>query len=85
MPTFIMHTIFSPDPLCSLQSQKELEDQTIDRIRSQFPQVTWINIAVIGHYEYLETFCAPDMDTALEVAATARSFGHTHTEVWAHT
>jgi len=85
MPTFIMHTRFSPDPLCSVQSQKELEGQAMDRIRSQIPQVTWTNVAVIGHYEYLETFCAPDMDTALEVAAFVRSFGHAHTEVWAAT
>jgi len=83
MSTFLMHTKFPPDPLSSRQSQKELEDQAMDRIRAQFPQVTWKNVAVIGHYEYLETFCAPDMDTALEVAAFVRSFGHAHTEVWA--
>ena len=85
MPTFTMHTKFSPDPLRSLQSQKELEDQAVDRIRSQFPQVTWTNVAVIGDCEYLETLSAPDMDTALEVATTLRSSGQVHTEVWAAT
>jgi len=85
MPTFFMHTKFTLDPRRSLQSQEELEGQTMDRIRSQLPQVTWTNVAVIGHYEYLETFCAPDMDTALEVAAIVRSFAHAHTEVWTET
>jgi len=85
MSTFIMHTKFSPDRIRSLQSQKELEGQAMNRIRSQFPHVTWTNVAVIGHYEYLETLSAPNMDTALEVAAIVRSFGHAHTEVWAAT
>lgn len=85
MPTFIMHTKFAIDPLRSLQSQEELEGQTMDRIRSQLPQVTWTNVAVIGHHEYLETFYAPDMDTALEVAAIVRSFAHAHAEVWTET
>ena len=83
MSTFIMHTKFSPNPLRSLQSQKELEHQAIDRIRSQFPQVTWTNVAVLGQYEYLETFCAPNMDIALKVAAAIRSFGYADTNVWA--
>jgi hypothetical protein len=85
MPTFIMHTKFKTNPLPPLQSQKELEDETMDLIRSQFERVTWTNVAVIGHYEYLETFCAPDMDTALEVAALVRSSGNAEAEVWTAT
>jgi hypothetical protein len=80
-----MHTKFVIDPLRSLQSQEESEGQAMDRIRSQLPQVTWTNVAVIGHYEYLETYCAPDMDTAFEVAAIVRSFAHAQTEVWTET
>jgi hypothetical protein len=85
MPTFIMHTKFKTKPLPPLKYQKELENQTMDRIRSQLPQVTWTNVAVIGNYEYLETFCAPDMETALEVAALVRSSANAETEVWTAT
>ena len=57
----------------------------MDGIRSEFPTVEWINVAVLGPYKYLDTFQAPDIDTALKVATIVRSFGDAHIEVWAAT
>jgi len=82
MPTFIMHTKFSSNELRSPQSLKELEGQFNVSIRSEFPTVEWINVEVLGPCEYLDTFQAPNMDTAIKVATLIRTFGYAHTEVW---
>lgn len=82
MPTYIMHTKFPADPMCSTESEKELENQTVDHIHSKFPQVKWTNLFVIGPHEYIETFCAPNPETALEIVAIMRSFGKAHIEFW---
>lgn len=82
VPTFIMHSKFSTDPIRSTESEKELEKQTVDQIHSKFPQVKWTNLVVIGPHEYIETFCAPNPDTALEIVSIMRSFGKAHIEVW---
>ena len=82
MHTFIMHTQYSPDALGTAQSQEELERRVMDRIRSECPQMEWINVSILGPYDCLDVFRAPDIDTALKVATLMRTLAHAHTEVW---
>jgi len=82
MPTFRMHTKFSVDPIRSTEAQRELEKRTMDHLRSEFTQVTWKHLSLLGPYEYIETFCAPNMDTAVEITEVVRSFGNAQTEGW---
>jgi uncharacterized protein with GYD domain len=84
MSTFIMLTQLSHGALRSPKSLEELEQQVMERIRSECPQVEWVhNFAILGPYDYLDIFSAPDMDTAFKVATIVRTFGHANTEVWA--
>ncbi|MCK4816777.1 GYD domain-containing protein [bacterium] len=86
MPTFVMLTRLSPDALRSPKSLEDLEREVMDRIRSECRQVEWVhNFAILGPYDYLDIFRAPDIDTAFKVATLIRSFGHAHTEVWTAT
>ena len=84
MSTYIMLTRLSHGALVSPKSLEELEQQVMERIRSECPQVEWVhNFAILGPYDYLDIFRAPDMDTAFKVATIVRTFGHANTEVWA--
>ena len=84
MPTFIMLTHLSPNALKSPQTLEELERQAVQKIQSECPQVEWIHsYAILGKYDYLDIFNAPDTDTAMKVSTIIRTFGHAHTEVWA--
>lgn len=86
MPTFIMLTRLSPDSVRSPKSLEELERQVMERIRSECPQVEWLHdFAVLGPYDYLDIFRAPDTDSAFKVATILRTFGHAHTEIWTAT
>jgi len=86
MPTYVMLTRLSPGILQSPKTLEELEREAMERIRSECPQVEWVhNFALLGPYDYLDIFRAPDLDTAFKVATLVRTFGHAHTEVWAAT
>jgi uncharacterized protein with GYD domain len=86
MPTFVMLTRLSSDAIQSPKSLEELEHRVMERVRSECPQVEWIqNYAMLGPYDYLDIFRAPDIDTAFKIGTLVRTFGHAHTEVWTAT
>lgn len=86
MPTFIMVTRLASGALRSPKSLEELEKRAMERIRSECPGVEWVgNFAILGPWDYLDIFRAPDIETATKVATLVRTFGHAHTEVWTAT
>jgi uncharacterized protein with GYD domain len=55
----------------------------MEQVRSECPGVEWVgNYAILGPWDYLDIFRAPDIETAMKVATLIRTFGHAQTEVW---
>jgi uncharacterized protein with GYD domain len=83
MPTFVLLTRMSETAASAPRRLEELEKEMMRHIREECPTVEWINnLAVLGPYDYLDIFEAPDVETAAKVAAMVRTYGHAHTEVW---
>lgn len=83
METFVMLTRLSSQAVASPNTLETLEKKVMKRILSECPEVEWVhNLAVLGPYDYLDIFRAPDTPTAFKVSTIVRSFGHAHTEVW---
>jgi len=83
MPTFILLTRISTDAVRSPKTLEELEHEVMKHVKSECPEVEWVhNFAVLGAYDYLDIFRAPDMETAFKLSALIRTFGHAQTEVW---
>lgn len=83
MSVFVMLTRLAASSIKSPKSLEELEHSVMERIRSECPKVEWVhNLAVLGPYDYIDIFHAPDTETAFKVATLVRSFGHAHTEIW---
>ncbi len=86
MATFVMLTRLSHVALKSPGKLEELERQVMDRIRASCPDVEWLSsYAVLGPYDYIDIFKAPDVEAATKVATIIRTFGHAQTEIWAAT
>lgn len=83
MPTFVMVTRIDDTAMSVPKDREELEKAAVRRIELHCPDVIWReNLVLIGPWDYLDLFEAPDMVTAQKVAMIVRSFGHARTEVW---
>lgn len=83
MTTYAMLTRLTPEAVKSPSDLARLERSVSDRIKKECPQVKWIaNYAILGPYDYLDLFEAPDETVAAKVVMIVRSFGHAHTETW---
>jgi uncharacterized protein with GYD domain len=83
MATYIVLTRLTPDAVKAPSDLKRLEKAVADRVRRECPEVKWVaNYAILGPYDYLDIFDAPDEATAAQVLMIMRSFGHAHTETW---
>jgi len=84
MATFILLTRLSPEAVREPGALAELNRQVAERIRQRCPQVRWLgNYAILGPYDYLDIFEAPDTEVAAQVSAIVRTLGHATTETWA--
>ena len=86
MATFTMLSRLSPEAVHSPKALEELERQAMARVREDCPNVEWVSsYAILGPYDYLDVFHAPDVDTACKVSTLIRTFGHAQTEIWSAT
>lgn len=83
MPDFVLLTRLSPEGLKSPSGMEALEQRTVKQIEQACPGIKWQHsYALLGPYDYLDLFSAPDMETAFKVSAIMRTLGRSHSEVW---
>ncbi len=81
--TYVLLTRVSPENVKSPADLKTLAKAVGERVRKECPGVKWLaNYALLGPYDYMDLFEAPDADTAARVTVIVRALGHAHTETW---
>jgi uncharacterized protein with GYD domain len=86
MQTFVMLTRLTPEAVRSPRALEDLERKVSAHVKASCPGVEWVgSYAVLGPYDYIDIFRAPDLDTASKVSAVVRTYGHAQTETWAAT
>jgi uncharacterized protein with GYD domain len=82
MDTFVMLTRVAPTAAPTPHQLELLEREAVSHIRRECPDVKWLaNYAVLGHYNYVDIFEAPDVETATKVSTIVRSYGGADAEV----
>ncbi len=83
MPAYVVLTRLTPEAVKTPGELKRLERAVADHVRKDCPEVKWVaNYAILGPYDYLDIFDAPDETIAAKVVAIIRSYGHAQTETW---
>ncbi len=83
MATFAVLTRLSPEAVREPKSIEALAAAVTQKLAAEVPQARWVaSYAVLGPYDYLDIFEAPDHETAHKVAVILRSLGHAVTETW---
>ncbi len=86
MATYVLLTKLSTEASRRPRDLEDLNRQVTQKIHETVPDVKWVsNYAVMGPYDYLDVFEAPDDRTASKVSMIVRSFGHATTETWGAT
>jgi uncharacterized protein with GYD domain len=83
MPTYVTLTRLNPEAVKEPKNVESLEKKVWDQIKKKCPEVKWIgSYSVLGPYDYLDIYEAPNEDSATKVSLIIRSFGHATTETW---
>jgi uncharacterized protein with GYD domain len=83
MGNYVLLTKLSGESVIEPKRLIDLERQVKERIKKECEDVRWVsNHVILGPYDYLDVFEAPDALTASKVATIVRSFGHATTETW---
>lgn len=83
METYILLTRLLSEETNPTFSISHKERLVTDNIRALLPDVEWTaNYAILGPWDYIDIFRAPDMQTAMKVSSLVRYYGGAHTEVW---
>lgn len=83
MPTYILMTKLSPEISRQMQSRAELGRAWLDQVRKKCPDVKFIaHYALLGQYDFLDIYEAPDEETAAKVSLISQVNGASQAESW---
>jgi len=83
MQTFILLTRLIREEVHPSFTLRATAKEISIKIKEHLATVEWIaNYSVIGPWDYLDIFTAPDLETAMKLSVLVRYYGGAHTEVW---
>lgn len=83
MQNYILLTRLIREESTSSFSIRRREKSVVAKVQALIPEVKWIsNYAILGPWDYLDVFQAPDIMTAMKLSALVRYYGGAYTEVW---
>ena len=83
MPTYILMTKLSPDVLCDPRGRKAVGKAWKKLVDKACPKVRWVaHYALLGRYDFMDIYEAPDDATAHKVSLLSLTSGATSAESW---
>ena len=76
MQTFILLTKLSPEVAMKMKDRERLGRNWLERVHEKCPEVKFIaHYAILGEYDFLDIYEAPDNETAAKVSIISQANG----------
>lgn len=83
MPRFVLMTRLAASDLHDVEARRDAGRQWLGRVRETLPDVHWIeHYALLGPYDFMDVYDAPDVETAHKVSLLSRAEGAITAESW---
>jgi len=83
MKTFILMTKLSSEMSGRLKQRKKIGRSWLDEVKKKCPKVKFLaHYALLGKYDFLDIYEAPDEETAAKVSMISLANGATLAESW---
>ena len=83
MPRYVLMTRLSPTELHDVEARRNAGRQWLGRVKECCPEVDWIaHYALLGPYDFMDVYDAPDAETAQKVSLLSRAEGAVSAESW---
>ncbi len=83
MKTFVLMTKLSPDTSRQVKDRAKLGRMWLDQVKEKCPQVRFLShYALLGPFDFLDIYEAPDEETAAKVSMISLSNGAFQAESW---
>lgn len=83
MPTYVLMTKLGPEITTNLKDRKQKGEQWKEAVSKKCKGIKWIShYALLGRYDFMDIFEAPDSETAARVSMLTRSLGAVEAESW---
>ena len=83
MATFILVTRMSADSLHDSGARRAMGKEWLHKVKELCPEVKWIaHYAILGPYDFMDIYDAPDIETAHRVSLISRAAGAVTAESW---
>ena len=83
MPTYVLMTRLAPESLHDAKGRRSVGKAWMEKVRKACPEVNWLaHYAILGPFDFMDIYEAPDEDTAHKVSLISRSEGALTAESW---
>ena len=83
MPKFVLMTRLAPGALRDAEGRRATGKAWLKKVKAACPDVKWLaHYALLGPYDFMDIYDAPDVETAHRVSLLSRAEGATTAESW---
>ncbi len=83
MKTYILMTKLSPEVAGKMRNRAEIGAAWLDEVHEKCPNVKFLaHYGLLGGYDFMDIYEAPDEETAAKVSLISRSHGAAVAESW---
>lgn len=83
MPTFVLMTKLTSESLCDAKDRRQAGRAWMAKVKELCPEIKWhSHYALLGRYDFMDIYDAPDAETAHRVSIISRAQGASEAESW---